>query len=828
MSLRLQSPFASGEHRNSANDRVLRASRPFRSTFLHSSTLSFTCNPNSTLTHRKYHIRNALPEVSDSLYSYVHDSLGLNADIIWLQSAVLQSAHAIGLSLQDPMSWWQAAIAPAVLSVFFAPPGSLAGVADFVYAPIHAHTLRHFSAEDVEIGRQLGEGSFGVVYEGFIGRGKKGHNLKGLHVVLKKAKTRVKGASEIHNSEIHMNYRLQRTAPFACAEFLGTMHVKPSHANGKLSEGVWLVWNFQGDRSLDYYLKQKSFPANLIPIILGKNVQGSSKEEILRCNAAVIKEIFKQILMNLQDLHGSGVVHRDVKPLNLILDQGSGRFKLIDFGACVDLRSGFNYVPNETVIDPTYAAPEHYVMPTSTPNLPPDPLCSLVSPLLWLLNTPDRFDLYSAGLILMQLSLKSLRHDTGLQTFNSELKRNGFNLKRWRANCRHSNDEFMFLDADGGAGWELASALLQPRHDKDNIIWPSLGSSRPSASAALKHRFLHRPFTFPVIFRRELPDSILKSLPDFNVVSQSISGAVMEVVHSGKKQLDKSALEQSHGAKISTKSFLSRLIPSSYLIQNDFLHVKLSNALKDNRRKVVENIDYNLWSPHLNMDPLYDFKSFPLTSAVQTKFDKAVQSILNGSPVRIQRNEPNSTTLPLVSDAQTPRQPEKIPDLGADMNNSVSSSIQTALPVLASTGIALATGWLALSGLTSSAQASYEFGKLLMSTSGISGSAFFAFFLMVKPWLEEHNTTTKKVKDYNSESMDGQAASPKSGEIQQGKYKAIYSERSQLQAVVGAMQELDTHMSVLEALMLEEQQLSQQQEELVQRLESLLLQPSER
>lgn len=56
----------------------------------------------------------------------------------------------------------------------------------------------------------------------------------------------------------------------------------------------------------------------------------------------------------------------------------------------------FSQTPDETVIDPTYAAPEHYVMPTCTPALPPDPLCSLISPIVWHLNTPDRFDLYSA------------------------------------------------------------------------------------------------------------------------------------------------------------------------------------------------------------------------------------------------------------------------------------------------------------------------------------------------------------------------------------------------------------------------------------------------
>lgn len=71
---------------------------------------------------------------------------------------------------------------------------------------------------------------------------------------------------------------------------------------------------------------------------------------------------------------------------------------------CLDWLTAVYYFiiqnPEETVIDPTFAAPEHYVMPTSTPALPPDPFCSLVSPVVWLLNTPDRFDIYSAVRVL--------------------------------------------------------------------------------------------------------------------------------------------------------------------------------------------------------------------------------------------------------------------------------------------------------------------------------------------------------------------------------------------------------------------------------------------
>lgn len=47
----------------------------------------------------------------------------------------------------------------------------------------------------------------------------------------------------------------------------------------------------------------------------------------------------------------AGVVHRDLKPLNLVLSEESGSFKFIDLGACVDIRSGFNYVWSSSIFD---------------------------------------------------------------------------------------------------------------------------------------------------------------------------------------------------------------------------------------------------------------------------------------------------------------------------------------------------------------------------------------------------------------------------------------------------------------------------------------------
>jgi hypothetical protein len=54
-----------------------------------------------------------------------------------------------------------------------------------------------------------------------VDKGKKKQGKKEtLHVVLKKVKSRVKGATEMHDAEIHMNQRLQVSAP-ALLLFLG-------------------------------------------------------------------------------------------------------------------------------------------------------------------------------------------------------------------------------------------------------------------------------------------------------------------------------------------------------------------------------------------------------------------------------------------------------------------------------------------------------------------------------------------------------------------------------------------------------------------------------
>ena len=77
-----------------------------------------------------------------------------------------------------------------------------------------------------------------------------------------------------------------------------------------------------------------------------------------------------QVLQALRACHRTGIVHRDIKPQNVILSEPEARAKLIDLGAAADLRVGINYVPNEFLLDPRYAPPEQYIMSTQVRSEP--------------------------------------------------------------------------------------------------------------------------------------------------------------------------------------------------------------------------------------------------------------------------------------------------------------------------------------------------------------------------------------------------------------------------------------------------------------------------
>jgi len=303
-------------------------------------------------------------------------------------------------------------------------------------------------------------------------------------VILKRVKDSVSGAQEMAEMEHLLNVHASSTCKRSVAPFLGYLEV--DEPRGRLTRGLWLMWEFEGDRTLAYYLRRRDCISALA-------------SDLDVSEDAVVPTVMQQIFQCLIDLHSIGLVHRDVKPANIVFCEAERRFKLIDLGAAADLRTGTNYKPAETILDPAYCPPEEYILPTDSPNLRKQsaPLALAISPLLWSQHRPDCFDTYSAGIILLQLGLPFLRNTQSLKNWKVAFSRYGYDLEEWRIRSSLSAKQTALLDVDDGCGWDLAAGLLRPREvetDSKGIVrFVNTGTApRLTPSAAVRHPYLKK------------------------------------------------------------------------------------------------------------------------------------------------------------------------------------------------------------------------------------------------------------------------------------------------------------------------------------------------
>jgi len=368
----------------------------------------------------------------------------------------------------------EVALYASALYYLIAKPGVVSWVFDQTLArAVGSAFEKKFDVKNIVRGRRLGSGSFGAVFAAT-------DITTGKELVIKIAKS-VEGASELQNAEAYINRRIARAPLVAsgCAPFLGT-YVEVEGARTPC-----LVWAYQpGDSSLEAFLGDKFFPSALEDALGMKS--SNEGDDVARRVNRVAKKIMRDLLSTTAALHDIGIIHRDLKPANLVLM--GNKFKLVDFGAACDMRTGENYDPEQGLLDPNYSPPEQFVMPQKTPRAPPF-IAGFLSPFVWTLGQPQLFDSYSAGLIFLQLTVPQLRGKNVTApngAFQRRLEDNAYDLRKWRREVEDQlNWDFSALDVNGGVAWDLACRLVSKR----NVI----RRGRLDCGAALAHPFIATP-----------------------------------------------------------------------------------------------------------------------------------------------------------------------------------------------------------------------------------------------------------------------------------------------------------------------------------------------
>lgn len=113
-------------------------------------------------------------------------------------------------------------------------------------------------------------------------------------------------------------------------------------------------------------------------------IDGPTLREVLgargRCSIEEALAIFGQFLRGLEAVHRAGIIHRDIKPGNLMLD-GSGRVRLMDFGLARRVDRRRFTLAGSVLGTPEYMSPEQAQGKTAD----------------------ERSDLYSGGVILYEM-----------------------------------------------------------------------------------------------------------------------------------------------------------------------------------------------------------------------------------------------------------------------------------------------------------------------------------------------------------------------------------------------------------------------------------------
>eukprot|EP00891_Asterochloris_glomerata_P009993 jgi/Astpho2/9993/e_gw1.00153.14.1_t len=391
----------------------------------------------------------------------------------------------------------------AIWYFFGTRPSPFFGIWDFfVLNPVSKAASRKWRVENLQLRERLGGGNYGQASSVRLTcvaprqareqAAELSADEKKRRVVLKrvnldrvevranflKSGTMAKGAGETGQAEAYMNSRIQRSPAVkrAAAEYLGEFVADVSE-RGFVKGAQWLVWRFESDATLADAMQGTigDFPQCLGQFMLSQRQLNTLDEATL--DFLIVQKTMRTLLVNLRRIHSLGIIHRDVKPENILITS-RGELKIIDFGAAVDLCTGINFNPLYGMLDPRYCPPEELVLPQSWPRIRIPLFAALLSPLAWQLGRPNLFDSYSAGVIMLQMAVPELRSAGAVRSLQGELANAEFDMRVWSIGRR---PDFSLLDRNNSAGWDLVTKLICER-DK-------FQRGRLPCSSALKHRF---------------------------------------------------------------------------------------------------------------------------------------------------------------------------------------------------------------------------------------------------------------------------------------------------------------------------------------------------
>jgi len=157
------------------------------------------------------------------------------------------------------------------------------------------------------------------------------------------------------------------------------------------------IWDFHDSEDLSFFVME--YFCNNLGLIIGETYRVEDPSRILSVDRAI--DYTLQILVGLSRLHQAGIIHRDIKPYNiLVTDQNT--VKITDFGLSKLRGEDFRGPSNLMVGSPYYAAPEQ----EQDPN-----------------QVDARADLYAVGVMLYRMLTGELPIDSfkRLAQSNSDL-----------------------------------------------------------------------------------------------------------------------------------------------------------------------------------------------------------------------------------------------------------------------------------------------------------------------------------------------------------------------------------------------------------------------